>query len=70
MQIPQTMVLTEYEAIELLAFLVSAARIQLDEEPNKAPRRLLTAAERLSLLVLSRASPESRKALECNSRNH
>ena len=38
-----TMVLTEDEALELLAFLVTAARTQLDEAAEYGPLRLLTA---------------------------
>jgi uncharacterized protein DUF6092 len=60
----QSMVLTEEEAMELLAFLIAAARIQLDEPPQYAPMRLLSAAERLSQLVLNRVSPKGHAALE------
>jgi hypothetical protein len=60
----QTMVLTEDEAMELVSFLITAARIQLHEPPRYAPMRLLTAAERLSRLVVDRVSPEGHKALE------
>ena len=42
------MVLTEDEALELLAFLVTAARTQLDEAAEYGPLRLLTAAGRLA----------------------
>jgi Family of unknown function (DUF6092) len=38
------MVLTEDEALELLAFLVTAARTQLDEAAEYGSLRLLTAA--------------------------
>jgi Family of unknown function (DUF6092) len=38
------MVLTEDEALELLAFLVTAARTQLDEASEYGSLRLLTAA--------------------------
>lgn len=58
------LVLDEDEAIELLAFLVSAARIQLDEPARYGPMRLLTAAERLSQFAKERASPEARPTLE------
>ena len=34
------MVMNEEEAMELLAFLVTAARIQVDEPPDYAPMRL------------------------------
>jgi hypothetical protein len=42
------MVLTEDEALELLAFLITAARTQLDEAAAYGPLRLLTAAGRLA----------------------
>jgi len=58
------MVMNEEEAMELLAFLVTAARIQVDEPPDYAPMRLLTAAERLKGFVLERVSPEGRAFLE------
>ena len=40
--------LDEGEAVELLAYLVTAARTQLDEAAEYAPMRLLTAAARLA----------------------
>ena len=58
-----TMVLTESEALELLAFLVTAARTQIDEPPEYGPLRLLTAASRLADLVGDRVSPETRALL-------
>ena len=48
------LVLSEDEALELLAFLVTAARTQVDEAPEYAPLRLLTAAQRLSAAILAR----------------
>ncbi|HYB40623.1 MAG TPA: DUF6092 family protein [Candidatus Methylomirabilis sp.] len=57
------MVLSEDEALELLAFLVTAARTQLDEAAEYAPLRLLTAAGRLADLVEERVSPETRALL-------
>jgi hypothetical protein len=58
-----TMVLSEDEALELLAFLVTAARTQLDEAPEYGPLRLLTAAGRLADLVEARVSPQTRALL-------
>jgi len=58
-----TMVLSEDEALELLAFLVTAARTQLDEAPEYGPLRLLTAAGRLADLVESRVSQKTRALL-------
>ncbi len=40
-------VLDEDEALELLAYLVTAARTQVDEAAEYGPLRLLTAAHRL-----------------------
>jgi hypothetical protein len=57
------MVLTEDEALELLAFLVTAARTQVDEPPEYGPLRLLTAAGRLADFVAERVSPETRALL-------
>jgi hypothetical protein len=57
------MVLTEDEALDLLAFLVTAARTQLDEAPEYGSLRLLTAAGRLGDAVARRVSPATR-ALE------
>src|SRR5262245_519663 len=58
-----TLVLTEDEALELLAFLVTAARTQVDEAPEYAPLRLLTAAQRLGEAILARVSPATRQVL-------
>jgi len=58
-----TLVLTEEEALEVLAFLVSAARTQLTEAAEYAPLRMLTAAGRLAELMGPRASAETRAFL-------
>jgi hypothetical protein len=60
---PTTLVLTEDEALELLAFLVTAARTQLDEAAEYGPLRLLTAASRLADSITPRVSPETRALL-------
>lgn len=52
----QPWVLTEDEAVELLAFLVSAARTQLDDPCAYGSMRLLTAAEMLRDRIRDRAS--------------
>ena len=57
-------VLKEEEAIELLALLISSARIQLDEPARYAPMRMLTATERLSSIILERSSDKSREFLQ------
>ena len=60
---PMTLVLTEDEALELLAFLVTAARTQLDEAAEYGPLRMLTAASRLADSIAPRVSPETRALL-------
>ena len=57
------MVLTEDEALELLAFLITAARTQLDEAAEYGPLRMLTAAGRLADFMAERASPATREFL-------
>ena len=58
-----TMVLTEDEALELVAFLVTAARTQIDEAAEYGPLRLLTGARRLADFIIERVSPETRALL-------
>ncbi|MFB7663574.1 DUF6092 family protein [Kitasatospora sp. NPDC056138] len=48
-------VLDEGDAVELLAYLVTAARTQVDEAAEYAPMRLLTAAGRLAAMIEPRA---------------
>ena len=57
------MVLSEDEALELVAFLVTAARTQVDEAVEYGSLRLLTAAGRLGELIAERVSPETRTFL-------
>jgi hypothetical protein len=57
-------VLTEDEALEVLAYLVTAARPQVDEAAEYGPLRLITAAGRLADFVAPRASPATRALLE------
>jgi len=57
------MVLSEDEALELLAFLVTAARTQVDESAEYGPLRLLSAAGRLADAIIERVSPETRAFL-------
>jgi Family of unknown function (DUF6092) len=49
-------VLDEDEALELLAYLITAARTQIDEAAEYGPLRLLTAAHRLAECIAPRAS--------------
>ena len=58
---PPQLVLTEDEAVELLAYLVTAARTQLDEAAEYGPLRLLTAARRLGELIALRSSEPLRE---------
>jgi hypothetical protein len=58
------MVLTEEEGLELLAYLVTAARTQLDEAAEYAPLRLLTAAQRLGAFMAPRSSQATRGLIE------
>jgi hypothetical protein len=56
-------VMTEDEALELPAFPVTAARTQVDEPPECALLRLLTAARRLGEAIIERVSPGTRRLL-------
>jgi Family of unknown function (DUF6092) len=56
-------VLDEGEAVELLVYLVTAARTQVDEAAEYAPMRLLTAAGRLAEMAEPNASARLRPLL-------
>ena len=56
-------VLDERDGVELLAYLVTAARTQVDEAAEYAPMRLLTAASRLAEMVEPNASAGVRPLL-------
>jgi hypothetical protein len=56
-------VLDEDDALELLAYLVTAARTQVDEAAEYGPMRLLTAAHRLAEAMGPRSSPATAEAL-------
>lgn len=58
-----TFVLTEDEALELLSFLVTAARTQVDEPHEYASMRLLAASRRLSDFIVDRVSADTRQLL-------
>ena len=60
----ETMVLTESEALELFAFLLSSARTQVDEPCRYASMRVLTAAEILRDFMLARASADTQIMLQ------
>jgi len=59
----KTMVLTEAEALEFFAFLLSSARTQIDDPALYASMRLLTAAENLREFIRERVSPETQVLL-------
>lgn len=50
------LVLDEDQALELLAYLVTAARTQVDEAAEYGPMRLMTAAGRLAAMMQPRAT--------------
>jgi len=56
-------VLDEGDGVELLAYLVTAARTQVDEAAEYAPMRLLTAAGRLAEMAEPAASASLRPLL-------
>jgi hypothetical protein len=53
-------VLDEDDALDLLAFLVTSARTQVDEAREYGPLRLIMAAHRLADAMAPRSSPETR----------
>jgi Family of unknown function (DUF6092) len=56
-------VMDEGDAIELLVYLVTSARTQVDEAAEYAPMRLLTAAARLAEMAEPNASARLRPLL-------
>jgi len=56
-------VLDQGDAVELLVYLVTAARTQVDEAAEYAPMRLLTAAGRLAEMIEPNASARLRPLL-------
>ena len=60
----EQLVLTEDEALEVLAYLVTAARTQVDEAAEYGPLRLITAAGQLADLVAPRASASTQAFLD------
>ena len=57
------LVLDEDQALELLAYLVTAARTQVDEANEYGPLRLMTAASRLAAMMRPRATEDTRPLL-------
>ena len=60
----KSMVLSEADALELFAFLIASARIQMDEPSQYASMRLLTAAENLREFMMESVSSDTRKVLD------
>jgi hypothetical protein len=56
-------VLSEAVALEVLAYLITAARTQVDEAAEYGPMRLLTAAQRLAGHLEPYASPPVRELI-------
>ena len=56
--------LTEDEALELFAYLITSARTQLDDPTRYASMRLLSAAEELRNRLAGRVSPETTAMFE------
>lgn len=60
----KSMVLSEADALELFAFLIASARIQMDEPSQYASMRLLTAAENLREFVKEHVSSDTQKLFD------
>ncbi len=60
----ETWVLTEAEALDIFAFLISSARTQLDDPASYASMRLLTVFEDLRDIVKERMSENTQNLLE------
>jgi hypothetical protein len=57
-------VLSEADALEVIAYLVTATRTQLDEAAEYAPLRLMTAAQRLGAHLAPHASAPVRQLVD------
>ena len=60
----RSMVLTEEEALELLSFFLTSARILQREPAQYGPMRLLQAAERIGEFAKERSSSNTKDYLE------
>ena len=60
----EPLVLTEDEALEILAYLITAARTQVDEAAEYGPLRLITAAARLADFIAPRGAASTRAFLD------
>lgn len=59
----EELILSEAAAFEVLAYLITAARTQVEEPPEYGPMRLLTAANRLCGHLAAHGSPAGRELL-------
>lgn len=59
----QEAAISEAQAVEVLAYLVTAARTQIDEAAEYAPLRLMTAAARLAEVLEGNASEPVRQLI-------
>lgn len=62
--LPPKKVASERDLVDVLAYLVTAARTQVDEAAEYAPLRLITAAQRLAESIDADASPPVRAFVE------
>jgi hypothetical protein len=60
---PTALLLDEDDALELLAFLITSARTQVDEAAEYGPMRLLMAAHRLAEGIAPRSSEGTQRLL-------
>lgn len=60
----ETLVLSEDDALDVVAFLVTAARTLLDEPVDYGPMRLLSAAHHVCNVAAPRSSTAGRALLE------
>ena len=61
---PEKLLLSEDQAVELIALFLSSARLLISEPTAYGPLRLLTATERLSAMIIDEVSPPTRRLLQ------
>ena len=61
---PERNLLHENQALELIALLISSARLLITEPASYGPLRLLTATERLAAMIIDDVSPPTRQLLQ------
>ena len=62
--IKSTLVLSEDEVVELFSYLLTTARVQIDDPDYYGPMRLLSAAEKLRDFVAGRSSYDLQEFFE------